>query len=191
MKAIHLFTLFIFACLFACSKDDEEARTATQKVDGYTEGASVAFNTGFIVGEEAAVTLTAPDYPGKVTLVSFFFGGTGSNPVTRDVILTIYRDNGGDNPGEILYSDTYSIISSDDDLQKIDVSEHDLVLDGGSRIRVSLRMTEQDYPSVARDDDGNISADHNWVKDFNGTWIRSSVLGVTGDWIIRATVEEV
>lgn len=64
-----------------------------------------------------------------------------------------------------------------------------VVVQGGS-IRVSIVMTASGYPFIARDDDGTISETHNWIKETNGIWSTSKSFGLTGDWIIRASVEE-
>ena len=57
--------------------------------------------------------------------------------------------------------------------------------------RVGIEFFHDGPPSIARDADGTIASDRNFICANLGAecvWFRSSTLGVTGDWVIRATI---
>jgi MYXO-CTERM domain-containing protein len=53
--------------------------------------------------------------------------------------------------------------------------------------RVALEFHHNGAPSIGRDDDGSIMPGRNFIFT-SGLWVQSQVLGLTGDWIIRAFV---
>ncbi|MCU0376733.1 MAG: hypothetical protein MUC78_00580 [Bacteroidales bacterium] len=191
MKNFLIISLLLFAlCCDSCKKDDkQQTQTVNLQTDGYTDAASVGFQSGFLAGEEGAVTLGPVNNTFQVTYVRFLFGGGGTT-VNRDIKLKIYKDIGAATPGTLLFTSTYRMASSNTVMQEIDLRDENIVLAQGGSIRVSIEMTATGYPCIARDGDGTISETRNWVKETNGTWSTSKSFGVTGDWIIRATVEE-
>lgn len=191
MKKFLIFPLLLFVLFsFSCKKDDkQQTQTVNLQTDGYTDFASKSFQAGFIAGEEGAVTLGPVNHTFQVTHVKFLFGG-GVNLVNRDIILKIYKDIGAADPGALLFTSSYTIASSDNVMQDIDLREDNILLVNGGSIRVSIVMTANGYPSIARDDDGTIAETHNWIKETNGNWSTSKSFGLGGDWIIRASVEE-
>jgi len=52
--------------------------------------------------------------------------------------------------------------------------------------RLGLLIQHDGVPGIARDDDGSIDANANFI--FSGSWQQLALLGLTGDWILRATV---
>lgn len=186
----YLVLIAIIPLLFttACKKkeDPQPIRTTLQN-DGYESGGTAIFLTGFDAGDEGAVTLGPVNQNSDLITIQFMFGGSG-NPDTRSVVLKIYNDTLGAIPGSLIYSSNLSITASDTAMQKIDVSAEGIQFEPGKRYRVSIETTGTGYPALARDNDGNINATRNWLKDTNG-WVASGSLGITGDWIIRAVVE--
>jgi hypothetical protein len=179
--------LAIFTLLTASCKKTPQTETVVLKIDGFTTGGTTNFQGGFATDEEAAVTLGPVDNTFTVSLIEFLFGGAAA---TRDVVVKVYNDDGSSTaPGSVLLSKTFALAASDTDLQQIDVSGDNIQVTGGGSIRVSIQMTDAGVPSVSRDDDG-IAASKNWIKDAGGTWSTSSSQGLTGDWVIRATVEK-
>ena len=190
MKKLLAFLLLLIVLFYSsCKKDDkQQTQTVNLQIDGYTDGASLGFQGGFIAGEEGAVTLGPVNNTFQVTHVKFLFGGGGIS-VNRDIILKIYKDIGAADPGSLLFTSSFKIASSDNVMQDIDLRDENIVLAQGGSIRVSIEMTASGYPSIARDGDGTISETRNWIKTA-GNWSTSKSFGLTGDWIIRATVEE-
>jgi hypothetical protein len=74
---------------------------------------------------------------------------------------------------------------NDAELQTLDLSAVGLTVQG--RFRVGIQFAHSGSPSIASDGDG-ISAGLNFVDDSTLGWAAAEVLGVTGDWIIRATL---
>lgn len=193
MKYIPLFLLLILS-IGSCKKKDDttpqtRTRTVNLKLDGFETGEPVGFQAGFIAGETAEVTLGPVNNTFQITHVQFLFGGSGSNPVTRDIVLRINKDIGVGTPGAFIFSKTYSIAASDNLLQQIDLSDENIIVNGGGSIRIAIEMTAGGLPSVAVDKDGTIASASNWIKTAS-TWFSSSSLGLTGDFIIRAKVQE-
>jgi hypothetical protein len=190
MKNFLAFPLLLFVLFCSsCQKDDkQQTQTVNLQIDGYNDGASPAFQGGFIAGEEGAVILGPVINTFQVTHVKFLFGGGGSLE-NRDIVLKIYKDIGAAAPGTLLLTSTFEIAPSNDAMQDLDLRDENIVLVNGGSIRVSIEMTADGYPSIARDGDGTISETRNWIKTA-GSWFTSKSLGLTGDWIIRASVEE-
>jgi hypothetical protein len=191
MKNTLVFLSFFLFVFTSCKKEDptQQRQTVNLQLDGFNTGETKAFQAGFVSGETAEVTLGPVTYSFQVTYVQFLFGGNGSTAVTRDVVLKIYKDIGVGNPGTLLFSSTYSIAASDIIMQQIDLRDNQIMVNGGGSIRVAIEMTDSGLPSVAADQDGTISNSANWIKT-GGSWVSSSSLGLSGDFIIRATVEE-
>ena len=184
MKRLIISILLLLSLLMFLSCPGDPQAIDLQ-IDGYVPGASVGFMAGFGTGEEGAVTLGPVDETFTIMKVELLFG---PEPGTRAIILNIYRDIGEVNPGELLYSDSHALTASDTELQEIDLSDEKIILEEGGSIRVSIEMTAGGSPSIARDDDGTIDTTLNWIY-MGDAWSQSSGSGVTGDWIIRATVE--
>ena len=187
---ILLVSLFIFSC-----KDDDDdpqpqppqTQTVNLQNDGFDTGDAVAFQSAFISGEMAAVTLGTAINDFKLTSVEFLLGGT-LVPQTKNVTLRIYADSGGISPDSLMYVDIHTLVSSDDVLQEIDLSDMNLQFTGGSLFRVSLDAGDG-LPGVAIDDDGTIDPLGNWIFS-GGSWMSAYTAGLNGDFIIRAVVEE-
>lgn len=75
-------------------------------------------------------------------------------------------------------------------LQVIDPSPAEVIVEGP--FRVGIELAHSGLPSVASDTDGRITGDANFIPasapPFGFLWFRSYDLGVSGDWIIRATI---
>lgn len=182
-----ILSLFLFS---TCKKKSDAPQTQTVQLqnDGYLVGGTKSFQAGFVAGESAEATLGPVNTTFQVTYVQFLFGGTGAVPTSRDILLKIYKDIGVGTPGALLYSSTYSIAASDNTMQQIDLRDQKIVVQGGGSIRVAIEMTAAGLPSVARDEDGTIQSNANWIKT-GGSWVSSVSLGLSGDFIIRATVD--
>ena len=154
--------------------------------DSWSSGQSRAFVAAFLPTEIAAVRLV-PSGPSSVTAVRFLFGGDFlGTPETMTV--RIWDDSAEtDDPGAQIFSASYQITSSETVLQEIDLSGENIVVNGV--FRVGLEFNHTGVPTIARDDDGNITPNRNFARASPGGWAEAGVLGVTGDWILRAVVE--
>jgi hypothetical protein len=164
------------------------------KNDGFVDGANVGFQDGFVAGEIGASRFTAPSAGVQLLGVQFLFGGAQG---TRTVTLRVYDDSAlQDDPGPEIFSGDYQLEASDEAMQEIDLSADNVILPG--TFRVGIEFQNSGVPSIARDADGTIAGDKNFIlacsqapPDPCGSqfWIRStSVPMLNGDWIIRAEV---
>jgi hypothetical protein len=168
------------------------AQTEELRNDGFQSGQPVSFQAGFVEGEIGAVRLvpTLP-CPCRVESVSLLFGGAGD---TVPVLLHIWDDAAGTvEPGTPLYLDSFQLTGFNSALQLIDLSPTDVVVNGP--FRVGIEFTHSGLPSIASDADGNIATNANFIlADFSPLgffWFHSTDFGVTGDWVIRATISQV
>jgi hypothetical protein len=162
------------------------AADITLQNDSFVDGASAGFQGGFAAGEIGAVRLHPPDAtPRLLKKVRFLFGGAAG---TRDITLRIYDDAAlTTNPGAQLFSGGYQVTASDTAMQEIDLSGQGIMISGP--FRVGIEFTVGGAPSIARDDDGTITANRNFI--YAGFWAQSNFFGLTGDWIVRAVVGDV
>ena len=188
-QTILLAMIGLFA--FACAKEDAEIATKTLLLqnDGYVDGGNRTFYGADQAGDETAVTLGPVSNNFQVTQVHFMWGGTGNNPVASDIVLKIYEDNGAINPGNLVFSQTFQVLSSLTAIHNLDISSHNVKLDGGKRIRVSIESPHASLPGPAEESDGFYDNTKNWIKE-SGSWKSNDGLGLDGNWVIRAQVEE-
>ena len=53
--------------------------------------------------------------------------------------------------------------------------------------RVGIELNNAGVPSVAREHDGTVPG-RNFIYNDSPAWVDSTTQGVTGDWIIRASI---
>ena len=154
--------------------------------DGWEDGAAAYFQGGFVAGEIGAVRLVPTDpCPCDLSRVELLFGGA---PGVSTVTLRIWDDANEElNPGVELFSGDYQLTGADDAINVIDLSSDNISVYGA--FRVGIEFQADGYPSIARDGDGTIDVNRNFIYT-SGTWFRSSLFGLTGDWIIRAALAE-
>jgi MYXO-CTERM domain-containing protein len=153
--------------------------------DGFTVGQTPGFQGGFVSGEIGASRFDAGATPASLRSVRFLFGPAGA---TKVIALHVWDDDARSlMPGGELHSAQYEVTAADDAMQEIDLSSDNLVVQGP--FRVGVEVTHDGFPGIARDDDGTIQPDANFILASGLGWKEASALGVTGDWILRATVE--
>jgi len=181
---VRVFALLLCAHLIATPS--AMALDTNLQIDGYTSGQNAGFQAGFVAGEVGAVRLTPPGpFPMKVKEVTLLFGGATGQV---QIMLRIYDDAAGTlNPGTELFSNTYLVDASNAALQLIDLSAENILVNGP--FRVGIEMTQAGLPSIARDEDGNINGSLNFINSTSG-WAESQTFGLTGDWVIRAVVND-
>jgi hypothetical protein len=162
--------------------------SATELInDGWSDGQPAEFQDGFISGEiGAARFVPAGPCPCFVSEVTLLYGG---DSLTRTVRVHIWEDGvGGWQPGPEISAGDFELTGANDALHLIDLSDHGIFVNGP--FRVGIEFFDDGMPSIARDDDASIQANTNFILASGFGWIESSLLGLTGDWIIRATIEE-
>ncbi len=157
----------------------------TLQNDGFSGGAA-AFQGGFAEGEIAASVFDPPGpFPMPLTNVLLLFGDIQVESV---IVLHVWDDAAGTAiPGTELYSEAFLVTGSASNFTDIDLSAANVQVNGP--FRVGIEFTTSGLPSVARDTDGTINATKNFISALGFGWVQSNLLGLTGDWIIRAVVD--
>lgn len=177
-KAAFLFVLALFSSVAG----------ATDLInDGWSDGQAAFFQAGFISGEIGASRFTpAGPCPCYLTHITLLYGG---DTATRTIRVHVWEDGAGlFSPGPEIYAGDFELTGADDALQLIDVSAAGIFVNGP--FRVGIEFFDADVPSIARDGDGNIQPNTNFILADGLGWFPSELFGLTGDWVIRAHVEE-
>ena len=164
------------------------AQTEELQNDGWSSGQGAAFQGGFAIGEIGAVRLVPSiACPCQVQKVSLLFGGATS---TKTVSIQFWDDPGtSDDPGAPLgLPFDVTLTGADNVLHEVTLGD-DVFVNGP--FRVGIEFSHAGLPSIARDADFTIASDRNFICANFGPeciWFRSSTLGVSGDWVLRATI---
>jgi MYXO-CTERM domain-containing protein len=150
--------------------------------DGFDSGESVGFQAGFTANEIGASRFVAPEAGRQLLSVQLLFGGAGGS---RDVTVKVWDDTaGGTSPGAELDSEDFTLTGSNDTIQEITLANTVIV---PAQFRVGIVFHTGGLPSIARDDDGTITATRNYIYA-PPSWHQSQEFLLTGDWVIRAFV---
>jgi len=173
------------ALLVALATPAATAQETVLQNDSFLSGQAVGFQAGFVTGEIAASRFLPSGSPSySVKRIQFLFGGATT---TQFITLRIWNDGGGTaNPGDELFSGEYVLTGSATALQEIDLGSSNVIVTG--QFRVGIEFHHDSVPSVAQDADGTIQATRNFIFAQGLGWVQSSLLGLTGDWVIRAVV---
>jgi hypothetical protein len=153
-------------------------------VDSFVSAAPAQVAPGLAAGDVAATRLvpTGP-CPCPVQDVRVLFGGGGDPQV---VTLHVWDDTSlGLAPGAELYSRDLSLTPNDQVVQVIDLQGEGVVAQGAFRVGIELR--HGGAPSVSVDADGPTPG-RSFLETPGMGWMEAGSAGVTGDWILRATV---
>lgn len=151
--------------------------------DGWVGGSSTAsFQGGFAAGEMIASRFV-PAGAVEMSAVLVLFGGADGTATVR---VHVWDDTTGPGPGAERYVGDFELSRSDDSLQVLDVSAANIVV--AAPFRVGIELLTGGLPSVARDDDGTVTATENFILVTGSGWLQS---GLTGDWVLRARVTPV
>lgn len=157
------------------------------KNDSFQSGDPGYYQSGFVSGEIGASRFVAPEPDRQLLRIVLLFGDT---QVQKQVAITVWDDSAGtDAPGAVLFSGLYQLTGAATAFQVLDLAANNLVVP--QTFRVGIAFQHDGLPSIARDNDGTIAADRNFIyaKLVNSfQWRRASMLGVTGDWVIRAQI---
>lgn len=164
----------------------ESAPSQVVQNDGYFGGPEVAFPSGLKKGDAVAARLTGFGGNTAVIQVTVVFGGGGPASTQVPVTLKIWDDTSlTDAPGPELFSSSEVLVNTATPTFQI------LPLAGvgvGERFRVGFVLGADAPPMVGHDADGNMQPGVNFTFRPTTGWSRSQADGVTGDWIIRATL---
>lgn len=176
-------TLWILGCVLLVAS---EARADVElKNDGFVSGAQATFQTGFAADEAGAVRFVAPSAGRKLVKLQLLFGGAAT---MQNLTIKVFDDTAGtDAPGSELFASDFALTGADNAMQELDLTSGNIYVP--QQFRVALFFQHAGAPAIANDADGSIAADKNFI--YSGTWKRSSALGLTGDWVIRAFVSDV
>lgn len=172
--------------LFVFALHAQSARAEILQLDSWISGGVAVFQGGFVADETAAVRLVpSGPCPCQVDEVRFLFGGGIG---THDVTIRIWDDSALTTaPGAELHAVTIPVTGTNEFLQSVDLRAAGVMVNGP--FRVGLEFTHAGYPSVARDNDGDIDFSSNFIEAEGLGWTPSWLLGLTGDWIIHAVVD--
>ncbi|NNF61599.1 MAG: hypothetical protein HKN06_09770 [Gammaproteobacteria bacterium] len=186
MPARLLAALIFGAVLSHSAAADEE----TLQNDGFADGAPVNFQAGFIAGEIAAARFEPKiACPCVLSSITLLFGGAA---VSREMGISVWDDaGGGSEPGSLLFTGDVTLTGSNVFLQQIDLTLTPIIINGP--FRVGLQFGHNGLPSIATDLDGTINAGANYILADIGAgllfWFPASQLGVGGDFVMRATID--
>ena len=193
--AVHFIVAAIGALVVAASA--AHAAEVTVQNDSLSAGDDGIIQAGFVAGESAASWLTSP-CDGTIVAVQVFwrslFGTTGQ---TLQDSVTIFNGGAFPTPGAVLTLIegpvmTDSVINEFRFLDENNTIPLSVPVTNGQTFVVSFRFFETPNPvlgpSVVIDIDG-CQAGKNTIDASGLGWISSCLLGVTGDWVIRAVVE--
>jgi hypothetical protein len=185
MSIRHVYTLLVLSVMLVSGSRPGAAVEVTLQNDSFSSGLA-AFQAGFAEGEIAAARFE-PDGPFPMPLheVRFLFGDVAAQAI---VVLHVWEDGAGTRaPGAELFSESYQVMGSTSSFAVIDLRSAGIEIQGP--FRVGIEFFTAGLPSVARDTDGTIATANNFIYALGIGWIESSLLGLTGDWVIRAVVD--
>lgn len=166
-----------------CALAGTAAADVELKNDSFVEGAQVAFQGGFAATEIGAAQFVAPEAGRQLQKVQLLFGG---DTTTQTVTLIVYDDTDDvDEPGTPLYQGDFELTGSSSTMHELPVTDMAVTLP--QRFRIGIQFSHTGAPSIAADADMQQTG-KNFIFISAGQWIKSSVAGVKGDWVIRAFV---
>jgi len=184
MRSLVFTAMFIATALTNVALSAEE----TLRNDSFTSGDPVSFQAGFVAGEVAAARFEPQiACPCVVERITLLFGGSTA---TREMGVSVWEDSAGaDTPGALLFTGTVTLTGSNVALQEIDLTLAPIIVNGP--FRVGLEFNHNGLPGVATDEDGTIDETANFILADIGVlfWFRSAALSVGGDFVIRATID--
>ncbi len=156
------------------------------KNDGFVSGGAASFQSGFVAGEAGASRFVAPAADRQLLKVQLLFGGATT---TQMVTVRVFDDRAGnDIPGSELFMGDFEITGSDSAMHELDLRGSNVIVT--QQFRVAIEFQHAGAPTLASDGDGNVAADKNYIFASGMGWKKSSALGITGDWVIRAFITD-
>ncbi len=180
------------AALFVAS--NVSAATKELKVDAFADGGEVRAQGQYVTGERFAIELSADpaDYPIRITTIRALFIPTfvGGDGQVAPFHLTIYAGTGTETPGAVLWDqgDDFQVEASSSSYNEFVLPTPIDLASGSVRIAFSPTLDQSDSGVTIGQDTGPIQGTRNFIFA-GGAWNRAAALGLTGNFIIRATAE--
>jgi hypothetical protein len=179
-----------------CPAPNACAEEVTVQNDSLTGGSEGSIQAGFIAGESAAAWLMSPCDGNIVAVQVFWRSYYGTEPQSLEDSITIYGSGAFPSPGAqlaviegpIMTDSVVNEFRYHDENQTIPLI---VPVTDGQTFVVSFKFLNSPPPlgpSVVTDVDG-CQAGKNAIFAIPGGWINVCLLGVTGDWVIRAVVD--
>ena len=174
-----------------------QAAEVVAKNDSLSGGSQGVIQAGFDPGESAASWLTSPCDGNIVAVQVFWRSTTGTEPQSLEDSIRVFAAGAFPTPGSLLVSIdgpvmTDSVINEFRYLDENQTIPLNVPVSNGQIFVVSFKFLEDPNPlagpSVVNDTDG-CQAGKNTIDAVGIGWISSCLLGVTGDWVIRAVVD--
>lgn len=159
--------------------------------DGWEDGDQVAYQEGFVQGECWASVYVPPANLGPFTLdgISMLVGGDDMGEAEFSVGLWEVDDQNQPTTELDVGTTLLSGMDMGFDGTTVDALMLDAPVFEDQNFAIVVCLLAHDgFPAIGRDADGTIAEDLNWIRLENGTWTPATDLGLTGDWIMRATV---
>jgi hypothetical protein len=174
--------------------------------DSTTNGTPSTVFANFVAGESVAVSLTSSCQGDIVAAQVYWASQFGGAPSSIEERISIFSSGTFPTPGPLLLNQgggdaeilgptlTDGIMNEFRHLDPpIDATPLSVPVSQGETFVVSLKLFNTNSgnpfaPSVVADQDG-CQASRNAVDVLPGGWVDACVLGVTGDWVIRAVVD--
>jgi MYXO-CTERM domain-containing protein len=182
MRALSVLTML------GLSRGPATAETELRN-DSFESGQTVVAHGGFAPGEIAASRFFVAT-PSRLLAVRLIFARADMDGgAATDVTLHVWQDDQtGVEPGVELYNGDFTITPSQTNLQELSVITENITVAGYFRVGVEVHHRGQ--PSITNDTNGVSSVVNNLLKETSQGWQFAAILGVSGDWIIRAVVAD-
>jgi len=173
------------------------AEEVTVQNDSLGEGDQGIIQAGFDPGESAAAWLTSPCDGNIVAVQVFWRSLTGTAPMSIEDSIKVLNGGAFPTPGALLASIDGPVMT-DSVINEFRYLDENLTIplivpvNDGQTFVVSFKFLndppQASGPSLVNDVDGCQSG-RNTIDAAGIGWISSCLLGVTGDWVIRAVVD--
>ena len=184
-------------CIVGCIAPTVHAAEVVVQNDSLAGGASGTIQVGFVAGESAASWLTSPCDGDIVAVQVFWRSATGTEPLSIEDSISIFAAGSFPSPGSLLTS-IVGPVMTDSVLNEFRYLDENLTIPlnvpvtDGQIFVVSFKFLENPNqlvgPSLVNDTDGCQNG-KNTIDAQGLGWVSSCLLGVGGDWVIRAVVE--
>ncbi|MGH8173772.1 MAG: DUF11 domain-containing protein, partial [Rhodanobacteraceae bacterium] len=167
--------------------------------DSLVDNSSGVIVSGFVPGESAASWLTSPCDGSVVAAQIFWASGAGdAEPAIEDTVI-VYRAGDFPEPGENEAQIDGPVLNDGflNEFRYLDEGNTiplDVAVVQAETFVVSLTFLESPPsvgPSVVRDTDGSTPSGNALYGDigFGNQWYDAAMIGINGDWVIRAVVD--
>lgn len=170
----------------------------TVQNDSLGDGDTGAIQVGFVSGESAAAWLTSPCAGTIVAVQVMWLSLTGGTLPSLEDSITIHAQGVFPSPGAAL-EELIGPVMQDGGINEFRFVDKDqavplsIPVQAGQVFVVSFRFTNtpsaSNGPSVVTDIDGCQAIQKNAIFALPGGWLNACVLGMSGDFVIRAVIE--